>query len=119
LRRKVGGVGGALGSEFLELWSLSDDADELVGEVEPPILALGELSGDRGIDDKLGYVCDMYAEKFSEGAPGVSGVLWLRSQEWSIVRSSWQRVHCAPSSSVRLVRSLSGDLSGGRREPGA
>jgi hypothetical protein len=70
LRRKVGGCG-ALGSEFLELWSLSDDADELVGEVEPPILALGELSGDRGSDDKLGYVCDMYAEKFSEGAPGV------------------------------------------------
>jgi hypothetical protein len=53
LRRKVGGCG-ALGSEFLELWSLSDDADELVGEVEPPLLALGELSGDRGSDDKLG-----------------------------------------------------------------
>jgi hypothetical protein len=54
LRRKVGGVGGALGSEFLELWSLSDEADELVGEIEPPLLALGELPGDRGSDDKLG-----------------------------------------------------------------
>jgi hypothetical protein len=54
LRRKVGGVGGALGSECLELWSLSDEADELVGEIEPPLLALGELPGDRGSDDKLG-----------------------------------------------------------------
>jgi hypothetical protein len=56
----------------------------------------------------------VYAEKLNDGAPGVSGVLWLRSQEWSIVRSSWQREHCSPSSSVGLVRSL----SGGRRKSG-
>jgi hypothetical protein len=56
----------------------------------------------------------VYAEKLNDGAPGVSGVLWLRSQEWSIVRSLWQREHCSPSSSVGLVRSL----SGGRRKSG-